>query len=149
MVFKASDLFQDTIERFLTVYRYMRQYSRKMQCEGLSGRSVSILRYLLEVGTVSVGSCRDYLYINDSSASELITHLESSGYVIRMRSPSDNRSVLVSLTDHGCTMAQSLSLGGIPLLREKLRALSPERLARINEALSEIEVLLEINNEQD
>jgi len=145
----SSDvLFIETIQRFLTVYRYMRQYGRKMQCEGLSGREVSILRYLLESGTLSIGQCRAYLFINDSSTSELIAHLEEGGYVTRARSPTDNRSVLVSLTGSGRKVARSLSLGGIPLLREKLRVLSPDRLGKINDALHEIEELLEIKDEQ-
>jgi DNA-binding MarR family transcriptional regulator len=141
-------LFTETIQRFLTVYRYMRQYGRKMQCEGLSGREVSILRYLLDAGAMSIGQCRDYLYINDSSTSELIAHMEQGGYVTRARSQTDNRSVIVSLTTSGRKAAESLTLGGIPLLREKLRALSPDRLARINAALSDMQELLEIIDER-
>ncbi len=145
---QEETLFTQTIQRFLNVYRYMRQYGRKMQYEGLSGREVSILRYLVECGDLSIGQCRDYLYINDSSTSELIAHLEERGHVTRTRSQSDNRSVLVAVTANGRTAAQSLSLGGIPLLREKLRALPPDRLARINAALGEIQGLLEMTDER-
>lgn len=148
MANRDDALFTETMHRFLTVYRYMRQYGRQLQSEGLSGREVSILRYLLDSGSLSIGQCRDYLFINDSSTSELISHLETGGYVSRVRSQTDNRSVLVSLTAAGRKTARSLSLGGIPLLRERLRTMPSERLARIDSALGEIVELLEIENER-
>lgn len=139
--------YQETIQRFLTVYRYLRQHGRKMQCEGLSGRAVSLLRYLLDAGPLSIGQCRDYLYINDSSTSELVANLERDGFVTRTRSQADNRSVLVALTPAGYATASSVALGGIPLLREKLKTLAPEKLDRINEAMRDIEHLLEVTED--
>ena len=59
-----------------------------------------------------------------------------------------DRVVLVSLTPSGRESAQSAPLGGIPLLRERLKALPPERLAMIHEALAEIKQILEIDDEQ-
>jgi MarR family transcriptional regulator, organic hydroperoxide resistance regulator len=143
----TEPLFMDTMRRFLLVYRYMRKYGREMQGSGLSGRAVSILRYLLDAGPLTVGQCRDYLYINDSSTSELIAQLEQAGHVTRTRSRADNRAVLVELTAAGRAAAQKLPLGGIPLLREKLKALPSKRLAAVNEALAELQKLLEIADE--
>lgn len=137
-------LYIETIHRFLNVYRYMRRYSRQVQAEGLSGRAVSILRHLLDNGTLTIGQCRDYMYISDSSTSELISHLEQAGYVTRARSAEDSRSVMVTLTASGRKAAKSLHLGGIPLLREKLKGLSADRLSKLNQALGELALLLEI-----
>jgi MarR family transcriptional regulator, organic hydroperoxide resistance regulator len=144
---QTGALFLKTIHRFLNVYRYLRKYSREIQTQGLSGREVSTLRYLLDAEPVTIGQCRDYLYISDSSTSELVAHLEQAGHVTRARSQSDNRAVLVSLTAQGRKAARTLPLAGIPLLRERLRTLPPERLARINEAMGEILHLLEIEDE--
>ena len=141
---KAETLYVETIHRFLTVYRYIRQYGRQMQSENLSGRAVSILRYLMENEPLSIGQCRDYLFLSDSSTSELMASLEQSGYVSRMRSPLDNRSVIVTLTPAGRKLARSLTLGGIPLLRERLKTLPPDRLQRVHDAMSDLQQLLEI-----
>ena len=144
---KNSASYQETVQRFLTIYRYLRQYGRQMQSEGLSGRAVSLLRYLLDTGPLSIGQCRDYLFINDSSTSELVANLEREGYVTRTRSQADNRSVLVTLTPSGYAMASSVALGGIPLLRERLQTLAPEKLDRINEALRDVQQLLEVTED--
>jgi DNA-binding MarR family transcriptional regulator len=144
---KTEDLYDQAMGSFLSVYRYLRKYSRKIQSEGLSGREVSTLRYLLEAESLTIGQCRDYLYINDSSTSELIAHMEQSGYVLRTRSPADNRSVIVTLTAAGKKLARSLTLGGMPLLREKLKTLPPDQLQRIHSAMCDIQKLLEIEDE--
>jgi DNA-binding MarR family transcriptional regulator len=141
-------LYLETIQTFLAVYRYLRQYSRQLHSEGFSGRKIATLRYLLEAEPLTIGQLRDYLYISDSTTSELVAKLEQAGCVRRTRSEEDNRVVLVSLTPSGCESARSAPLGGIPLLRERLKTLPPERLALINETLIEIKQLLGIEDEQ-
>ncbi len=141
---QTDAVYLDAMHRFLSVYRYLRQYGRKMQSENLSGREVSILRHLMENEPLSIGQCRDYLYLSDSSTSELIAHLEQDGHVTRTRSPADNRSVMVTLTPSGRKLARSVALGGIPLLRERLKALPPDRLERLRDALGDLQQILEI-----
>jgi DNA-binding MarR family transcriptional regulator len=141
-------LYLETIQTFLAVYRYLRRYSRQLHSEGFSGRKIATLRHLLEAGPLTIGQLRDYLYIGDSTTSELVDKLEEAGCVRRTRSEEDNRVVLVSLTPSGREFAQSAPLGGIPLLRERLKALPPERLALINQTLIEIRQLLGIEDEQ-
>jgi DNA-binding MarR family transcriptional regulator len=144
---QTDSLFSETMASFLKVYRFLRKYSRQMQSEGLSGREVSMLRYLQSAEPLTIGQCRDYLNINDSSTSELIAHLEQGGIVLRTRSQTDNRSVMVTLTPVGNKLAHSVTLGGIPLMREKLKTLPPERLQRIYDAMCDIQNLLEIKDE--
>jgi len=137
-------LYRDTISKFLTVYRYLRGYSRRMHAEGLSGRKIVTLRHLCGAGPLAVGQIADYLYISDSSTSELIAWLEKKGLVTRSRSARDNRIVLVSVTPAGREIVARMPLGGIPLLRETLRSLPADRLERINAAMTDILHMLEI-----
>jgi len=140
-------LYIETIHRFLTLYRHLRQYSRQMQEEGLSGRKIATLRYLYNAGPQTVGQLADYLYISNSSTSELIDHLETMGYVTRTRSPKDNRVVIVALTEAGRALAQKPPTGGVPLLRERLKTLSVEQLELINRAVAQLAALLEVVDE--
>ena len=137
-------LYTGTIHKLLTLLRYVRQCSRRMRKQGLGGRKIAALRHLHEAGSLTIGQIRDYLYINDSSTSELVAHLESAGYVTRARSKGDNRVVVVTLTPAGRDFAEGAPLDGIPLLREKLKTLPPERLSLIDKALADLLQLLEI-----
>ena len=136
-------LYGETIQEFLSLYRYLRHYGRRMHQEGISGRKVSTLRYLAEAGPFTVGQLGDYLCINDSSTSTTIADLKKRGYVTRTRSPDDNRVVMVAITDQGRELLAQTPLGGIPLLREALKTLPQDRLSSVHEALQTMNELLE------
>ena len=141
-------LYMETVHKFLTLYRYLRRYSQQMQEEGISGRKLATLRYLHEAGPQTIGQLADYLYVSDSSTSELVDKLQEVGYVTRARSQTDNRVVIVTLAEAGQAIAQRPPSGGVPLLRERMKTLSTEHLAAIDQAISELLHLLEINDER-
>jgi len=143
MADRDDGLYRDTIQEFLGLYRYLRRYGRQMQQEGISGRKMSTLRYLAEVGPLTVGQLGDYLCIGDSSTSTTLAGLQKKGYITRTRSTTDNRVVWVEITDQGRALIARTPLGGVPLLRETLKTLPPDRLALVHQALQTMNELLE------
>ena len=141
---EQEQLYSETLHRFLQIHRYLRNYARQVRAEGISGRRIAALRRLLDTGPQTIGQLGDYHYISDSSASEMVSELEQAGYVTRTRSAKDQRVVVVQLTPAGRDFAETAPLGGIPLLRERLRELPLERLAAMHETLTEMARLLEI-----
>ncbi len=140
---ETNGVYRETIQEFLSFYRYVRRYGRQMQQEGISGRKISTLRYLIDAGPLTVGQLGDYLCISDSSTSTLIADLKKRGYVTRTRSPDDNRVVMVEITGQGRELVARTPLGGIPLLREALKTLPSDRLDLIHKALATMNELLE------
>jgi len=133
-----------TLHKFLTINRFLRQYARQMDDSGIHPRALAVLRYLTERETATVGEVQEYLYCSASVASSVISKLEEGGYVTRTRSPEDNRVVVVAPTVVGRERAEETPLGGIALLRRRLPALAPERLARMDAALADIMELMEV-----
>lgn len=131
-------LYHRTVRQILQFHRSLYQYGRQMHTKGISGRKISALRHLLDAGPCTIGELSAYHHISDSTTSEMMAQLQRSGYVTRTRSDADNRVVLVDLTPAGRDLAQSASLGGIPLLRERLKDLPPERLSVIDAALTDL-----------
>ena len=111
---------------------------------GIHPRAFSVLRFLTETETATVGEVQEYLYCSASVASSVISKLEEGGYVTRTRSCEDNRVVLVQPTAAGRQLAAATPLGGIALLRRRLPTLEPERLALMNAALADIMELMEV-----
>ena len=139
-------VYSETVHTFLRLHRYLRRYSRQIRDEGISGRKMSALRFLVETGPKTVGQLSDYHAISDSSASEMVGQLAEFGYVTRARSEADQRVVLVAVTDKGRDFTLSAPLGGIPLLRERLRTVPAERLAVIRDTFASLIELLDIND---
>lgn len=137
-------LTDETLHKFLTLNRFLRQYARQMHDSGIHPRAFSVLLYLTEIGSATVGQVQEYLYCSASVASSVISKLEDAGYVTRTRSREDNRVVIVEPTIAGQTLAAEIPLGGIALLRRRLPTLSPEQLHRMNDALGDLLTLMEV-----
>ncbi|MBN1285864.1 MAG: winged helix-turn-helix transcriptional regulator [Anaerolineae bacterium] len=138
----------EVAHKFLTIYRFLRRYSRRITDQGIRPRQFAVLRFLLERGSATVGEITDYLYTSAGAASTLISQLEEAGYVCRTRSAADSRVVNVELTAAGQSTAENVMPGGILLLRQRLGALSEDRLRLIDEALGEIMQLMEVVDEE-
>ena len=134
----------DTFHKLLKLLRYLRRHRHQMKGQGISPRDYSVLRFLLESGPATVGQVQTYFQKSPSTTSTLIAQLEEAGHVTRTRSQRDNRVVIVELTPTGREIAERTPLGGLPLLRRRLKTLPKDRLSRINEALTEIMQLLEV-----
>lgn len=147
---KSKDdlVYLETIHSFLTLFRYLRRYSREIHGSGRSGRQLSTLRHLLDHGPTTMGRLSGILYINESSTSELVAKLEEEGLATRSRSTTDNRVVEVDLTERGRALAGTTELGGIPLLRERLRGLPQEELVRIGESFRTLNLLLGVEEKE-
>ena len=128
----------------LSLIHRTRQYGRQIIAEGdLTPRALSVLRFLLETETATVGQVQTYLHKSPSTTSALIAQLETKGYLTRRRSQEDNRVVIVTLTLMGYDIAKNTPLGGLPLLHHRLEQLPEERLAEIDGVLTEIMGLME------
>ena len=144
----TTTLYNDAIHKFLQIHRYIRKYAHRIRSVGISGRRVAALRHLLEGGPQTIGQLSTYFYISDSSTSEMVADLERLGLARRTRSTADNRVVLVEVTPDGQRLVKNAPLGGISLLRERLKGLPAERLTRIDDALTDLVQLLEIEHDE-
>ena len=71
-----------------------------------------VLSALWEVDGQSVGAIADRLGLDSSNVTPLVKRMEAAGLLSRERNPTDERQVVVSLTDHGRDMqARSACLG--------------------------------------
>jgi DNA-binding MarR family transcriptional regulator len=137
-------LSDQVFHRFLVLQHTLRRHARALIDErGLTPRDLSVLRYLLESESATVGQVQAFVHKSPSTTSSLIAQLEDKGYVTRTRSQEDQRVVIVELTVAGRQIAKNTPLAGLPLLRRRLRNLSEERLSEIDGVLNEIMQLME------
>ena len=145
---KNDAAYVETLHAFLKFFRYLRRNSRQIHHSGQSGRQLSTLRYLLDSGPVTMGHLSDYLYITESSTTELVAKLEEAGLAARERSRRDNRVVEVALTSAGKRLAKTTELGGIPLLRERLESLPQHELGEVRRVFDRLNELLGVEEEE-
>ena len=139
MTERQTPLSDQVFHHLLSMIRQSRQYSRQIMDESdLTPREFSVLLYLLETGSATVGQVQAFIHKSPSTTSVLISQLEEKGFATRRRSREDNRVVIVALTSHGQKIAKYTPLGGMPLLRRMLNQLSEKRLIEIDDVLTEL-----------
>lgn len=87
-------------------------------------RQMTVLQLLQKNGPMSQQDIQEVLDIQAGSVSELISKLESKGFLLRQRDEADRRKVVISLTERGQTLeirpqAEILSQRYSPLDEEK------------------------------
>ena len=145
MIGAQEPLSDQVFHRFLALQHNLRRHARQLIDErDLTPRDLSVLRYLLEIESATVGQVQAFMHQSPSTTSALIAQLEEKGYATRTRSHKDNRIVIVELTCVGQQIVENTPLGGLPLLRRRLAELPPKRLSEIDDVLNEITQLMEV-----
>lgn len=78
-----------------------RRYKPFLDPLGLTYTQYVTMMALWEEDGVSVKALGHRLYLDSATLTPLLKRLESHGYITRERSKSDERSVIISLTDEG------------------------------------------------
>lgn len=134
------------VGRFLEIHRYLNKYSKDIVRQfGVSGRKLAALRYARETGGATIGGLSEYLHISLSAASELASKLEELGFAQRVRDTEDNRVVRLVLTPAGEQLIADAPLGGVGLLRERLKALPEAEREAIAVALEKLASLIGVD----
>jgi DNA-binding MarR family transcriptional regulator len=91
---------------------------------------------LWEHESINVKSLGQYLYLDSGTLTPLLKRLEQSGYLVRVRSKEDERSVMITLTDAGKALKkEALS---IPEQIVSCLPLSPEEAQTLYQLLYKI-----------
>jgi DNA-binding MarR family transcriptional regulator len=107
---------------------YLRFHRRDDKQRELPGASRAVLQHLSLTGPLTIGEMAKHLSRAQSVVSEIVEHLERSGWLERERDPGDRRRVLVWLTE-----------AGHELLERAREVLSPELLERALSRMSAAE----------
>lgn len=88
--------------------------SKLLQTHGLTGPQAIVLKQIEKQGALPVSDLAKQATLSQATVTEMINRLEKRGIVIKQRSDTDKRKVLVSLSEAG----QQLMQTSPPLLQE-------------------------------
>jgi DNA-binding MarR family transcriptional regulator len=139
-------LAESIVRNLLNLMRYSHRLGHRLRREyGISGRRLSVLRYLEQEGERSVSEISRYLNLRDGTVSPLLDCMVQEGLVTKRRCPDDSRRVLLAITDHGRHVAAQAPLTAFGLLRRDLPQLSPAELATIDNAVARVVELARVD----
>lgn len=139
-------LAESIVRNLLSLMRYSHRLGHRLQKEyGISGRRLSVLRYLSEEGEHAVSEIGRYLNLRDGTVSPLLESMVQDGLLHKRRSTLDNRRVLLQVTDHGREVVANSPMTVFALLRKELPTLSPSELSDMDAAISRIIELAQLD----
>jgi|TARA_R110002096_G_scaffold5078_8_gene23613 DNA-binding MarR family transcriptional regulator len=89
---------------------------------GLTYPQYLVLMVLWEADGISVNQIKEKLLLDNNTLSPLLKRIEAMGLIKRLRSTTDERSVIVSLTEKG----EKLKVQALPIPGKMLESLSTE-----------------------
>jgi DNA-binding MarR family transcriptional regulator len=142
----SRELAASIVRNLLSLMRYSHRLGHRLRREhGISGRRLSVLRYLGENGEHAVSEVSRYLNLRDGTVSPLLDNMAQEGLVTKRRCPDDSRRVLIQITEHGREVAATAPMTAFGLLRRDLPTLPPVELSAIDAAVSRIVELAQLD----
>jgi DNA-binding MarR family transcriptional regulator len=140
---KASPL--SVLQRFRVLIRTAQRHSQWIERQsGITGAQLWALQELLDKPGLRVGELANLMALHQSTASNMIDKLESTGFVRKERTTVDQRVVRLYLTDSGADLLGNAPSPARGVLPEALRLLPPDELVRLQMDLDAL--LLQIRN---
>ena len=97
----------------------VKRYNERLEEFNLTYTQYLALMSLYESGTANVKELGKKLFLDSGTLTPLLKSLEKKGYLTRNRSMEDERQLIVSITEAGCTIIKNVS--DLPIkLREEL-----------------------------
>ena len=110
---------------------YVRAYKPILEALGLTYTQYIAIVALWEQDNQTVGGLGEKLFLESNTLTPILKKLEEMGYLRRQRDPSDERQVLVSLTDAGRRLREK----GLDMNLVEASGLTPEEFPKVQKAV--------------
>ena len=117
------------------VYLDSQKMSRRF---GLTGPQSAVLRLLVNNGSMSSAEVSRRLYVTPSNVTGIIDRLQKKGYVARNRKEGDRRVALITLTESGRQLSQTIPDPIEKKLIAALADLEPQHVQILGMAMQQV-----------
>jgi DNA-binding MarR family transcriptional regulator len=127
------------VEAILYLYTEARRVTKTQAREiGLTGPQVSTLKILEAVGELSLSELSERMSARNSTVTGIVDRMERDGLVVRERSSTDRRVVIIRATEKGRDIAVGVPLGAMEIFSSALRSLKEGDRRELRRILSEL-----------
>jgi DNA-binding MarR family transcriptional regulator len=139
----AQSTAETVLESVPPIMRAIRARMREGRAEGVSVPQFRTLLFVRRHPGTDLSSVAEHLGASMASASELVSRLVRDGLMARAADPASRRRVQLSLSEEGDRQLSEARTRTLDWLTGRLVTASPDRLARIEQALRELRSALE------
>ena len=150
MIQGNEHIIKDIVESIRRLVRAEYLDSQKMSKQyGLTGPQSLVLRLLIKKGALSSADLSRQMYVTPSNITGIIDRLEKKGLVERIRKQDDRRIALITLTDSGQKLGQTIPDPIEKKFVNQLADLEPEHLQIVAMAMNQILNLIDLKGAEE
>ena len=139
MYAESELLIKEVVSTIRKLVRVVSLNSSKINRQyGLTGPQGSVLRILIKEGPLSSASLSRRLYVTPSNITGIIDRLRKKGLVERIKKKGDRRTALITLTESGTELSNSLPDPIEKKLIYELADLEPEHVRKLSLVMNQI-----------
>jgi len=128
------------VETVVYLYTESRRLTKGIAREvGLTGPQLTVIKLLETFGDLSLSSLSERIRAQNSTVTGIIDRMEREELVLRERSTSDRRVVLIKLTPKGRELAQSVDVQPMEIFRGALASLSRDEVGQLVRILGKLQ----------
>ncbi len=125
------------VELLWDLWRHWRVRSKSVETD-ITSEQYRLLKHMSYYGPLSISALAEYWGVSASSMSIAMRRLEHAGYVSRLRSEDDQRSVKISVTDQGIAAWKRWHTQRIHTVAPAVERLSPEEQQTLERLLQRL-----------
>ncbi len=114
---------------------------RQQDQSGFAPALATALATIFREGPITLSNLAVEEHVTPPTITKLVDKLDERGFVTRQIDPHDRRVCRVTITTSGVKQLESIRVRRTEWLSDRLSALSPEDLARLDEAVAVLEAL--------
>lgn len=128
------------VETVVYLYTESRRLTKGIAREvGLTGPQLTVIKLLETFGDLSLSSLSERIRAQNSTVTGIIDRMEREELVVRERSTSDRRVVLIKLTPKGKELARSVDVQPMEIFRGALASLTKDEVAQLVRILGKLQ----------
>jgi DNA-binding MarR family transcriptional regulator len=129
------------VSLYVAVGRLVRALRQEAPSSDIGPGGLSVLVTLDSQGPQRVGALADAVSVTAPSMTRIVNALEAEGLVLRESDADDGRAQVVTMTPAGRALLTSGRAVKLAALRRRIDELPPEERARLEAALTALEIL--------
>jgi DNA-binding MarR family transcriptional regulator len=129
------------VSLYVAVGRLVRALRQEAPSSDIGPGGLSVLVTLDSQGPQRVGALADAVSVTAPSMTRIVNALEAEGLVLRESDADDGRAQVVAMTPAGRALLTSGRAVKLAALRRRIDELPPEERARLETALTALEIL--------
>ena len=136
------------IPLYIMAKAFRNEHARRLKKLGLTFTQFIVMIVLWEEEPLLVKEIGSRLELDSGTLTPVLKKLEEKGYVIRRQSEEDARDLVVTLTEEGCRLRETVEKVNREMEEKKFR--DPEKMEKIRNLLSELlDCIKEITDENE